>query len=170
MLKRADLIESSLDLFSDYGTSKLAFAISEILSKGALEGQKEEEVFRLTRASIGAFKAGCPKEWVFNYYLLWFLRLNGVLPAPGSCGKCGRKNRIAAFDRENGGWICKDCCKEGGFLLSQESVAVLIDMLALPPAKLEEKKGRPFPKELKTMLYFNIYCFLGSDLASLQKG
>jgi DNA repair protein RecO (recombination protein O) len=169
-LRRAELLESAFSLFSDIGCSKNLFAMSEILSKAIVEGQNEEEIFRLTKASIDALKNGAPPKWVFNYFLFWFLKLEGVLSAPRFCGKCKTSAAPRAFLKDEGGWLCKNCHKEGGFIISPESAEVLNDLFSKPPAALLEAKERQFPKELETMLYFNIYHLLGSDIQSLRIG
>jgi DNA repair protein RecO (recombination protein O) len=169
-LRRIELIDSAFSLFSKMEASKILFAISEILSKAVVEGQNEEEIFRLTKASVEALKNGVEPKWMFNYFIFWFLRLEGVISAPKYCGKCKAAAVPCAFNRDEGGWLCKKCRKEGGFLVGAETVRILNDVFAKPPGDLKLAAVEPFPKELETMLYFNIYHFLGSDLKSLRIG
>lgn len=169
-LRQAELLSSAFSLFSDMESSKAAFAISEILCRAMVEGQAEEEIFRLVKASVSAMKNGAPPRWVFNYFLYWLLKLEGVLSSPGICGKCRSATMPKAFQKEEGGWLCPDCHKEGGFMLNPESVNIMKQDFSRPPAELTEMKGRAFPKELETMLYFNIYHLLGSDVNTLRIG
>jgi DNA repair protein RecO len=163
-------LESAFSLFSHIECSKILFAMSEILCKSIVEGQNEEEVFRLIKASIDALKKEAPPKWIFYYFLFWFLKLQGVLSAPRFCGKCKAATAPFAFLKDEGGWLCKNCYKEGGFVISPESVEVLNHLFSKPPGDLLEVKTRQFPKELATMLYFNIYHFVGSDIQSLRIG
>ncbi|HPA26592.1 MAG TPA: DNA repair protein RecO [Acidobacteriota bacterium] len=169
-LRQAELVSSAFSLFSDTESSKAAFAISEILCRAMVEGQAEEEIFRLVRASVSAMKEKAPPRWVFNYFLYWLLKLEGVLSSPGLCGKCGSADIPRAFQKEEGGWLCPKCHKEGGFVLGAESVDLIKEVFSKPPAGLSQKKGQTFPKELETMLYFNIYHLLGSDINTLRIG
>ena len=169
-LRQAELVESAFSLFSDAERSKAAFALSEILSRSVFEGQNEEDLFRLIRASLSALKDGAPPKWVFNYFVYWFLKLEGVLPSPKRCGRCGKACEPAAFRKEEGGWLCASCHGEGGFILAPGSLRILSRDFAKPPSAMKEKGGETFPKELETMLYFNLYNFLGSDLTTLRIG
>jgi len=169
-LRQAELSESAFGLFSDRERSKAVFAISEVLSKAMVEGQGEEDVFRLVKASLAAMREDAPASWVFNYFLYWLLKLEGVLSSPSACGKCASRGAPRAFLKEEGGWLCSRCHKEGGFVLSEASVRVLSEVFAKAPSTLKEKAGETFPKELETMIYFNIYNFLGSDISSLRIG
>jgi DNA repair protein RecO (recombination protein O) len=166
-LRKIELIESSLSLFSDYKISKALFAISETLSKGMKEEQKEDEIFRLTSAAIESLKVKSPPNWVLNYFFLWFLKLNGVFPAPNFCGGCGAKDNIIAFNSSLGGFLCSNCYKREGFLLNAESVAVIKEILKIHPSQLTEKREKIFPKDLQNMLYLKVQDFLGSSLKSI---
>lgn len=169
-LRQAELIESAFSLFSDKEKSKAAFAISEILSRAVFEGQNEEDLFRLIRASVSVLKDGAPPRWVFNYFVYWFLKLQGVISSPVQCGRCRKACVPAAFQKEEGGWLCASCHGEGGFVLAPASLRILSADFGKPPSAMKEKAGETFPKELETMLYFNLYNFLGSDLTTLRIG
>ncbi|MFB3851011.1 MAG: DNA repair protein RecO [Acidobacteriota bacterium] len=166
-LRKIELIESSLSLFSDYKISKALFAISETLSKGIKEEQKEDEIFRLTSAVFESLKIKSPPDWVLNYFFLWFLKLNGVFPSPNFCGGCGTKENLVAFNSDLGGFLCSNCYKREGFFLKSESIAVIKEMLKIHPSQLLEKNEKTFPKDLQNVLYLKIQDFLGSSLKSI---
>lgn len=166
-LRKADLIESSFSLFSDYKVSRALFYISDVLAKGIKEGQKEEAIFRLTSAVIESFKAGVQPDWVLNYFLLWFLKLNGVLPSPNVCGGCGKRDNFVAFNSEKGGFLCSKCFKSEGFSLSSDSISAIKEILSVHPLNLKNKSNIIFPKELQNMLYLKTQDFLGCSLKSI---
>ncbi len=170
VLRRAELIESSYDLFSNYQTAKYLFTISEILSKGAKENLKEEALFRLIGAVIESYKDGIDGEWLFNYFLLWFLKLNGVFPSPFVCGKCRRKSKIVVFDIDEGGFLCAKCKTEDAINVDDKMIEVIKEILEYHPGEFKDKNKREFPKGLKSMLYFNTCHFLGSDVFTILKG
>lgn len=167
LLRKIDLIESNLSLFSNYENSKALFLISETLSKGIKEEQKEEEIYRLLTAVLEALKKESPSEWVLNYFFLWFLKLNGIFLSPKSCGVCGAKNGIIAFNSEKGGFLCYKCHNKEDFLLKEESVKIIREFLKIHPSQLFEKKERNFPQDLQNMLYLKIKDFLGATLKSV---
>ncbi|MCX7830478.1 MAG: DNA repair protein RecO [Acidobacteria bacterium] len=166
-LRKIDLVESAFSLFSDYKISKTLFAVSETLSKGMKEEQKEEEVYRLASAVIESLKLKSPPEWVLNYFFAWFLKLNGVFPAPNFCGGCGAKENFVAFNSEKGGFLCAKCFKGEGFALKGESISTIKEILKTHPSKLVGKQDDAFPKDLQNMLYLKVQDFLGSSLKSI---
>ncbi len=167
ILRKVDLIAGSLSLFSDYHTSKALFYISDILARGIKEEQKEEAIFRLTSAVLESFKAGIQPDWALNYFLIWFLKLNGVFPVPNFCGGCGKGNDLVAFNSEKGGFLCSKCFTGEGFALSHNSISVIKEILSFHPTVLKSKNCTIFPKELQNMLYLKIQDFLGSSLRSI---
>ena len=170
ILRKVELIESSYDLFSDYQTAKYLFVISEILSKGVKENLKEDEIFRLIGAVIKSYKDGVDGEWLFNYFLLWFLKLNGVFPSPFICGKCRRKKEVVSFDSDEGGFLCAKCKTRDAIDVDDKMVEAIKEILEHHPGEFKDKNKKEFPKELKNMLYFNTYHFLGSDVFTILKG
>lgn len=169
VLKKAEMIDSSFHLFSRYEISKYLFAISEILTRGTKEGLKEEKVFRLIYAVIEGFKNGLGPIWLFNYFLLWFLKINGLLPNVEICGKCRKSKGIIAFDVDEGGFLCERCKSKKSLIVSPKMVKTIRELLIIHPLKLKGKIDEEFPIELKTMLYLNTCNFIGSDINSFLK-
>lgn len=166
-LRKTELIESSFSLFSDYKISKTLFVISETLSKGMKEEQKEDEIFRLTSAVVESLKTKSPPDWVLNYFFLWFLKLNGVFPSSDYCCACGAKKNLVALTSALNGFLCSNCYNKDSFLLKKESFSAIKEILKIHPSQLVEKKEKIFPQDLQNVLYLKVQDFLGSSLKSI---
>jgi DNA repair protein RecO (recombination protein O) len=71
----------------------------------------------LSQESIG-------RPLVRSVFELKMLTINGVAPQVFACVKCGNTKELSHFNREEGGMLCKDCCKKAGKSLRLSDAAV----------------------------------------------
>lgn len=105
----AELEEGAMDLFSRWPAASVLLAMAEVLERGLAELHREEETFRLTEALLRGLRVGLDAPAAWAYFLVWFLKLHGVMPKPDQCVGCGGPPRPLHFDAGAGGWLCPSC-------------------------------------------------------------
>ena len=123
-INQLDLIESFVDVQSDYSSS-LAFALASEVTEAVL-GEREvaEPNFRLLLLTIRAVRSGTKMPLVLAYFALWIVRLGGWLPRLDRCGRCGSDLTSGAHAAEGQGLVCVSCRIAGQRLLSQDAVRI----------------------------------------------
>jgi DNA repair protein RecO (recombination protein O) len=112
--------------------------LAELLDAFSQEGQAEDEVYRLARASIRATEAAVPDELLARYAEAWLLRLHGVYPPLDRCAACGcplGPKRLVYHDAAHG-FVCENCGPATGPVLSEEVRALLAEMFRRAPEDL----------------------------------
>ena len=78
----ATLLEGALDLHGRWPEAGILVAAAETLERGLPDHSPEEESFRLLAALQRGLRAGAPPLTAWTYFLVWFMRLHGVMPSP----------------------------------------------------------------------------------------
>jgi DNA repair protein RecO len=112
--------------------------LAELLDAFAQEGEAEDAVYRLALAAIRAAEAGVPDELLARYVEAWLLRLHGVYPPFDRCAGCGTQlgPKRLFYHAAAHGFVCERCGPASGPVLSEETRAVLMEMLRRAPEGL----------------------------------
>lgn len=166
----ADLEEGALDLFSRWPAASVLLAMVEVLERGLAEHHREEETFRLTGALLAGLRAGVDASAAWAYFLVWFLKLHGVMPKPDQCVGCGGPPRPLHFDAGAGGWLCPSC-RAGrppqGVEFPRGAEEVLQSIFASNPEHFAQ--ASPEPEALgrvRELAYLALCAYLGRPLAA----
>jgi DNA repair protein RecO (recombination protein O) len=123
-INQCDLLESFIDVQSDYSNA-LALALASEVTEAVL-GEREvaEPNFRLLLLTCRAVKSGIKLPLVLAYFTLWIVRLGGWLPPLDRCGRCGAQLEQGGFASEGQGLVCEACHLVGQQKLSREALRI----------------------------------------------
>ena len=121
-ISQTELIESFLDLQSDYFAGVTLGMISEISETTLGEREVAETNFRLALATARAIKAGVAPGSALAYFGLWTVKLGGWLPRLGQCARCGANLTSGAYVSIDGLLFCATCRLAGQRRISQAAL------------------------------------------------
>ncbi|NUQ28367.1 MAG: DNA repair protein RecO [Acidobacteriaceae bacterium] len=131
----------------DYGRVTALQFVAEVLGEALPERAVEDDVFRLTVATLAEIKVG--QVWMpVTYFTLWMTRLMGWLPELSVCIVCGEalRGQPVWFAAGADGVTCGPHKRPGSVALAPEAVALAERMLRRPLAELlRESWGKTGP-------------------------
>lgn len=99
------------------------YLISEIILKIIPFQQKDERIFRLVNSVLKNRKAGIRMDLLLLYFMIWILRIEGMMFNPQICYNCFSKNIQTAWLKKNfRGILCPDCKSTEKFKLNHEEL------------------------------------------------
>jgi DNA repair protein RecO (recombination protein O) len=113
-INRCELIESFLDLQSDYQAGVFLALISEITEAVLGEREVADPQFRLLLLTARAIRKYGPSPTVLAYFCFWTVKLGGWLGSLDTCTRCGKSVAPDSGHISVGssGLICGDCRAE----------------------------------------------------------
>jgi DNA repair protein RecO (recombination protein O) len=125
-INQCELIESFMDVQSDYPSSVSLALVSEITE--AVLGEKEaaDPQFRLVLLTARAIRAHGPSPAVLAYFCLWTARLGGWLGPLDRCSRCGRLVEAENLFTSPGNpeLACSDCRDAWMKAVSKEALSI----------------------------------------------
>jgi DNA repair protein RecO (recombination protein O) len=125
-INQCDLIESFVDVQSDYSSSLVLALASEVTEAVLGEREVAEPNFRLLLLTVRAVRSGIKMPLVLAYFALWIVRLGGWLARFDRCGRCGADLSSGAYVAEGQGPVCAPCRTAGQRLFSQEALRIAL--------------------------------------------
>lgn len=143
-ISQCELIESFLDLQSNYDAGLALALISEVTEAVLPERETADAMFRLVLTATRTLRTAKSPDLPVTYFCLWTVRLSGWLPSLERCGRCGRALEEEAAYASPGqtGLTCAACRRPGLQTLSAESLTTARRMLG---EKLERLLGEGAP-------------------------
>ena len=142
-INQCELIESFLDLQSDYQAGIYLALMSEITEAVLGEREVADPQFRLLLLAARAIRTNGPSPAILAYFSLWTVRLGGWLGSFERCAQCGR-----AFGQEAGyaspgssGLACAECRDE--WIKPISEVALSVGRAAVSGTLERLLKGNP---------------------------
>src|SRR5215469_11119815 len=89
-INQAELLESFLDVFSDYASGIALSLLAEITEAVLPDREPSDPNFRLLLLAAQAIKRTRKPEIPLAYFVLWTVKLGGWLPPLNACARCGR--------------------------------------------------------------------------------
>ncbi len=125
-ITQTELVESFLELFSDYESGAALALFSEISEVVLPEKEALDAPFRLLLLCARAVKSTHKSEVPLAYFCLWTLKLAGWMPPLDECVLCGRAvgDEPAYVAPSLQGLACSKCRPMGSRLLPKESIAL----------------------------------------------
>ena len=144
-ITQTELIESFLELFSDYESGAALALFSEISEVVLPEKEALDAPFRLLLLCARAIKATHKSEVPLAYFCLWSLKLAGWMPPLDSCVICGRAlGEEQAFVAPGlHGLSCSRCRPIGSHVLPRETIALMKRMTTQNLEQLVEVNAPP---------------------------
>ncbi len=112
IIEKVNIINENFSLFEDFDSFNYLMTIADIIIKFTPHNIKQEKLYRLFSAVLSALKKGVNIEKLFSYFIIWFLRIEGMLPEFSRCYNCGKefKNFEDFYVSEDGSsLLCSDC-------------------------------------------------------------
>jgi DNA repair protein RecO (recombination protein O) len=125
-INQCELIESFMDVQSDYSSATALALVSEITDSVLGEREAADAQFRLILLTTRAIRAHGPSKVVLAYFCLWTARLGGWLGSFDRCSRCGRAlNLETAFHSSGAAELyCADCRGDWSKQISKEALSV----------------------------------------------
>lgn len=125
-ISQCEMIESFLDVFSDYPSSVALALLSEITETVLPDREPSDPNFRLLLLAAQAIKRTGKPDLPLAYFALWTVRLGGWLPSLSRCARCGKAldATAAAYVAANASAIACGNCRGPG--MRKLSPAVLV--------------------------------------------
>ena len=109
-LSKAETIQSHFEIVSQADNVFYFYLISEIIQKMVPHNHKDERVFRLVHAILSARGQDRPMADILLYFLIWLLRIEGMMFKPRLCYSCFQKGIERAWIRSDfRGVLCRQC-------------------------------------------------------------
>ncbi|MBS1814363.1 MAG: DNA repair protein RecO [Acidobacteria bacterium] len=127
----------------DYARSAALSLVAEILESALPEHAPEDDIFRLTLATLNYIRAG--EVWMpITYFLLWTTRLMGWMPEITQCCVCSESLRGGAifYSPMRDGLTCVIHRGNGSVSISADSAALAQRIFSKPIGEFEQ-----FPRE-----------------------
>ncbi len=125
-INQCELLESFMDLQSDYQSGICLALISEITESVLGEREVADAQFRLVLLTARAIRAQGPSPRVLAYFCLWTARLGGWLGPLDRCSRCGKQVADEPLFTSPGSpeLSCSDCREAWMKVISKEALLI----------------------------------------------
>jgi DNA repair protein RecO (recombination protein O) len=152
-INQCELIESFLDLQSDYQAGVYLALMSEITEAVLGEREVADPQFRLLLLAARAIRTNGPSAAILAYFCLWTVRLGGWLGSLEHCGQCRKPfgKDISYASPGTYGLSCGEC--RGEWVKQVSQVALSIGRIALSGTLdqlLKENPSLPASSEISS--------------------
>ncbi len=135
-ISKGEIISSHFDLVSDPGNIFHFYIMAEILQRGIPENQVNSRIYRLIKSILTARKAEIGMDVLLLYFLVWFLKIEGLMFKPDICNNCFKKGLAIAFLRDDyRGILCSDCHSSETIRVEREELNLLRWVFVNPPER-----------------------------------
>ena len=129
------------------------YLLAEIVLKFIPLNQCDNRMYKLLLAILRGREGKLAMDWLLLYFLVWFLRSEGLLFNPGSCSNCSTAGMTRAWVRSDyRGLLCANCKSNERMTLDREELAYMNWTKNHPPQDAELWVGRFLPAHLIRLL------------------
>ena len=109
-ISKGEIINSHFNLVSDSSNIFYFYLISEILLKFVPASQRDKKIYRLIASIIKSREDGTDMTQLLLYFLVWILRIEGMMFNPRVCYNCFcRDLQMAWLKTDYRGILCEKC-------------------------------------------------------------
>jgi DNA repair protein RecO (recombination protein O) len=126
--------------------------MAEIILKFVPLNQRDSRLHNLLLATLSGREEGRAMDWLLLYFLVWFLRAEGLLFHAGRCSSCGAGLTRAWVRSDFRGLLCPACRSDERFALGREELAYILWTKSHHPRDSESWQGRFSPGPLVRLL------------------
>ncbi len=118
-LSKGDLVKSYFTVVSEPRNIFYFYMAAEVLLRFVPYEHKDPRIFRLVKAFLEGRGNGAEMHLLLLYFLVWILRIEGMMFKPDRCSNChGRGLRRAWMRTDFRGILCGQCRSDESVLLS----------------------------------------------------
>lgn len=122
-ISRGDLVTSNFNLVSDSSNIFYFYLASEVLMKFVPYTHRDNRIYRLVRAVLESRTGGTAMNLLLLYFLVWILRIEGMMFDPGVCTNCFEKEIHRAWMRADfRGLLCEGCRTNENLMFADEDL------------------------------------------------
>ncbi|MCX6555770.1 MAG: DNA repair protein RecO [Candidatus Aminicenantes bacterium] len=153
-LSKGEIKESFFDVISAAGNIFYFYLIAEIVLKFIPENLHDERLYKLLLAILRSRRGNqSAMDWLLLYFLVWFLRSEGLLFNPKQCASCSAALLDRAWVRRDyRGLLCASCKTDEPLTLGREELAYMNWTAHHPPGESGVWAGRFQPASMIRLL------------------
>lgn len=122
-ISKGEIVNSYFNLISQPENIFYFYLISEIVLKFVPFNHKDKRIYRLVHAILENRNAGIAMDMLVLYFLIWILRIEGMMFNPGICYNCYRENLNKAWLKSDfRGILCASCKTDEHLVLNREDL------------------------------------------------
>lgn len=126
-LSKGDMVTSYFNTVSDPANIFYFYLISEILLRFVPHSHQDNRIYRLIRALLESRKNGVEIKHLLLYFLIWILRIEGMMFNPRVCHNCYTPNFSRAWMRvDYRGILCPQCRTTENVALGDKDLTYLV--------------------------------------------
>lgn len=142
-LTKGDIAKSYFNTVSDPQNIFYFYLVSEILLKFVPYYHKDKRIFRLIRTMLETRAEGVEINLLLLYFLVWILRIEGMMFNPAMCANCSDINIPQAWLRTDfRGILCPRCRTNESLMLTGNELRFIGWTEKNPPKSLDIWKGK----------------------------
>jgi DNA repair protein RecO (recombination protein O) len=142
-LSKAEMIRSHFEMVSRAENVFYFYLIAEVTQKMVPHNQKDQRVFRLIRAVLSAGSEGRAMADILLYFLVWLLRIEGMMFKPRLCYNCFKRDIDQAWIRTDfRGILCGNCRTDEREMLGRSELEYIDWTQRHGPEEVGEWQGR----------------------------
>jgi DNA repair protein RecO (recombination protein O) len=109
-LSKGDIVKSNFNTVSDPKNIFYFYLVSEILLRFVPYSHKDKRIYRLVKALLENRAQGIKMNLLLLYFLIWILRIEGMMFNPAICHNCFDRNIQQAWMKTDfRGILCPKC-------------------------------------------------------------
>ncbi len=122
-LSKGDLITSYFETVSDPGRIFYFYLIAEIVMRFVPANFNTERIYKLIKSVLNSSMEGTEMKYLIIYFMVWILRIEGMMFEVGKCSKCNSRNNEKIWVAQDfRGVVCEKCRKGEDLLLRRAGV------------------------------------------------
>lgn len=122
-ISKGEILHSYFNVVSQPENIFYFYLISEIVLKFVPFNHKDKRVYRLLHTILENRSAGTEMDMLLLYFLIWILRIEGMMFNPGICYNCYRENLEKAWLKTDfRGILCGSCKTNEQLIFDRESL------------------------------------------------
>ncbi|MCI0470647.1 MAG: DNA repair protein RecO C-terminal domain-containing protein, partial [Candidatus Aminicenantes bacterium] len=119
------------------------YLVAEILLKFVPYEHQDKRLYRLLHTILENRAGGAAMDSLLLYFLLWILRIEGMMFSPDICYNCYRENLEKAWLKEDfRGILCGSCRTDERLILNREDLQYIHWTQHHSPGDLSTRQGK----------------------------
>ena len=142
-ISKGEVIHSYFNIVSDPRNIFYFYLVADVFLRFIPFNQRDNRLYRLLHTILTHRRAGVEMNLLLLYFLLWVLRIEGMMFNPGTCYNCYAKNiRQAWFKEDFRGILCQNCKTNETLMLLEEDLHFIKWTERNSPQELEKWKEK----------------------------
>lgn len=126
-LSKGDVITSYFDTVSEPGRIFYFYLIAEIVMKFVPSNFNTERLYKLIKSVLNSSREGMEMKYLILYFMVWILRIEGMMFEAGRCHKCNSQHNIKTWVVQDFRGVVCEKCRNGEDLLLEKKGADFLE-------------------------------------------